>query len=316
VPADLLPCGNCGQAMRRLVLAGHYGRQVEIDACGPCHLVWFDNVESVRLSGPGMLELLDAMVQAQSEPHHVLQTAARCPRCAGALKTIHNRSRWGPTVQLECQRGHGAYQTFAQFLSEKGLIRPLGARDRAALLRDRNGLACLNCGAAMGQDDTRCSYCDALPGMVDVARLASALDPEGATESHAVHGAAARHASLHCLACGAPLPDGQTVHCGSCGATLAVAQLADAHAAVTVLAGALRAHALSPAPHVVERRLARLDADLPKRREWARGMEAEAARNGWESGEDRGFWDDLRETPYTVAAFAVFLLFLWWLFWG
>jgi hypothetical protein len=85
---------------------------------------------------------------------------------------------------------------------------------------------------------------------------------------------------------------------------------------VAVLADALRAHAASPAPHVVERRLARLDADLAKRRAWAREMEADATQRGGSPGEERGFWDDLRETPGTVTAFGVFLLFLWWLFWG
>jgi len=299
--------------MQRLVLDGHYGRKVDIDLCAPCHVVWFDAIESVRLAGTGMLALLDEMVRAQSEPHHVLAPAAGCPRCAGALKPVHNRSRWGRTLQLECRRHHGAYQTFAQFLSEKGLIRPLGAADRAVLLRRDQGLACLNCGAAMGQPDTRCSYCDALPGMVDVARLASALDPEGATDSHAVHGVAARHASLHCLACGAPLPDGVSVQCAQCGATLAVGQLAQAHQAVSTLAAALRAHAESPAPHVRRRRLARLDGDRSRRRDWVREMEASES-GSYAQSESPAFWDDLRENPWAAAGLAVLLLFVWWLF--
>ena len=148
--ADLLRCGNCQQPMQRLVLAGHYGQQVEIDLCAPCHLVWFDAVESVRLTGASMLALLGAMARAQSEPHQVFAKDARCPRCAGGVKAIHNRSRWGPTLQFECLRRHGAYQTFAQFLSEKGLIRPLSSADRAALLGREGGLACLNCTLPLG----------------------------------------------------------------------------------------------------------------------------------------------------------------------
>lgn len=106
--------------------------------------------------------------------------------------------------------------------------------------------------------------------MVDVARLASALDPESATESHAVHEQAPR------------------------------------------------AHARSPLPHVRRQRMERLDADLPRRRDEVRQIEAETAQRsrGWGDADDRGFWDDLRETPYTVAAFGVFLLLLFWLFWG
>ena len=39
-----LSCGNCGEPMLALPLAGHYGQQVEIDLCAPCHLVWFDPI--------------------------------------------------------------------------------------------------------------------------------------------------------------------------------------------------------------------------------------------------------------------------------
>ena len=299
--------------MARLVLDGHYGQRVEIDRCGPCHLVWFDSVESVRLAGTGMLALLRDMAEAQREPHSTLKADARCPRCTSGLKPVHNRSRWGPTLQLECRSRHGAYQTFAQFLSEKGLIRRLGSADRAALSARSAGLACLNCGAAMGSDDERCSYCDSLPGLVDVARLAHALDPEGATEALRVHGIAPQHASLHCLACGGALPTGLTASCTQCGATLAVAQLRDAVAAVGSLEDALRAHARSPAPHVKARRLAALDGDLGRRREWVRQMEADAEQGRSVTG-DADFWSDLRERPWTVAVAAALLIFVWALF--
>jgi len=313
--APLLACGNCARPMRALALRGHYGQAVEIDLCAGCHLVWFDSVESARLTGASTLELIGAMAEAQREPHQVLRERAACPRCSGALKTVHNRSRWGATLQLECARRHGAYQTFAQFLSEKGLVRPLSSADRAALAARANGLACLNCGAAFGRDDERCRYCDTTPGMVDVARLARALDPDGATESHAVHGTAPRHAALQCLACGAPLPEGASVQCRQCEATLAVGQLGEAHAAVSVLGDALRAHELSPAPHVRERKLTRLDGDLSRRRDFVRDMEAstQAAYEGHDP--DAGFFDDLRERPWMVVAAAALLLLVWALFW-
>ena len=178
--------------MRRLVFDGHYGQRVEIDRCAPCHLVWFDSVESVRLSGTGMLGLLRDMADAQREAHIPLKADARCPRCAGTLKTVHNQSRWGPTLQLECRVRHGGYQTFAQFLSEKGLVRRLGAAERATLSNREDGLSCLNCGAAIGASHARCTYCDSLPGLVDIARRARARDPAGAAEAMRVPGLAPR----------------------------------------------------------------------------------------------------------------------------
>ena len=300
--------------MQRLALDGHYGRQVEIDLCAPCHLVWFDAIESARLAGTGMLGLLGTMADAQREPHRVLKRDARCARCAGALKPVHNRSRWGPTLQLECLRRHGAYQTFAQFLSEKGLVRPLSSADRAALIKRGEGLHCLNCGAEMAQDDQRCSYCDGSPGMIDIARLARALDPEGATESHAVHATRAEHAALQCLCCGAALPKSQGLQCAQCGATLAVGQLSQAHRAVSVLEQALREHAKSPAPHVVARRLRQLESDLPRRRDSVRQMEAQSS-GGYVEPEPADFLEQLRERPRTVGAAAVLLTSLmWWLY--
>ncbi|NUZ04885.1 zf-TFIIB domain-containing protein [Piscinibacter koreensis] len=306
-----LACGNCGRRMQVLRLDGHYGSRVEIDTCSACHLIWFDGFESVRLAPTGMLALLDALAEAQREPHQLLGKHARCPRCAGRLKTIHNRSRWGPTLQLECVRGHGAYQTFAQFLSEKGLVRALGSGDRAALLAAGN-LWCVNCGAPLGARDARCTYCDSLPGMVDVARLARALDPEGATEAHAVHATRASHTAFECLACGAPLPKDRAASCSSCGATLAVAQLAQAHAAVSALGALLHEHARNPAPHVVARRLEALEADLPRRRDWAREMQADADRRlGHDPEPERDGWEGRRHIGWVIDAAQALWSLLW-----
>jgi hypothetical protein len=274
--ADALCCGNCGHPLRALMLEGHYTQRVEVDLCAPCHLVWFDGVESARLPGASVLELLGSMAQAQREPHRVLRADTKCPRCAGAMKLVHNRSRWGQTVQLECKRRHGAYQSFAQFLTEKGFVRPMSSADRAALTRNTNTFDCLNCGAPMGAADTRCSYCDTLPGLFDVARLARALDPEDATEGHPVHGTAVHPTALQCLACGAPLASSPAMQCPQCNALLAVGRLADAHEAVEGLEAALRAHQRTPAAHVRARRLERLRGDLPRRRAWVRDMEASA----------------------------------------
>lgn len=300
--------------MRCLDLDGHYGARVEIDLCAPCHLVWFDAVESARLAGTGMLALLGAMAEAQQEPHEVLRPKARCPRCAGGLKAVQNRSRWGRTAQLECLRRHGAYQSFAQFLSEKGLIRALSAADRADLLGRDGALSCLNCGAGLAAEDERCRYCATVPGVFDVARLAGALDPEGATESHAVHATDARHAALHCLACGAPLPHDRHVQCGQCGATLAIGRLRHAHEAVRELEAALRAHQQTPVPHVRARRLARIQGDIRKQREWVQEMEAQTRARGVDPGEEAGFLHELRGKPLNAIALALLLGFLAWLF--
>lgn len=300
--------------MQRLALAGHYGRVVELDLCGPCHLVWFDQVESANLNGPALLELIGAMAAAQVLPHRLLRPDARCARCSGALKTVHNRTRFGPSLMLECVRRHGAHQTFAEFLSEKGLLRPMSRIDRATLLAERGRIDCVNCGAALDKDATSCPFCTSVPSLLDVARLARALDPEGALEAQPVHGVAARQAAMQCAACGAALPEGQAMSCAQCGATLAISRLADAHEQVHTLGPALRAQAAKPRPEVVKRRLDALAADIPRRREWVAKVEAETRE---QRGHDWGTWDFENlvgggTNPLRAVLIALAIWFVWW----
>lgn len=308
-------CGNCGQPMQAVVLAGHLGRTVELDLCAPCHLIWFDQTETVRLTGAGLLTLIGTMAQAQSLPHTTLSPRAGCPRCGGALKTVHNRSRWGASMQLECLARHGAYQTFTLFLQEKGLLRAMSRLDRARLLQQAGRIDCVNCGAAIGAEDTACPACRSVPSLLDVARLARALDPEGALAPGPVHGLRPDQAALQCGACGAALPPGHALACAQCGATLAITRLAEAHEQVAALGAALRAHDQRPSAEVVRRRLHRLDADLPRRREWAAQMEAEArAATGhdpegwlWRTG-----WRAARDHPLAAVLVALVAVLAWW----
>lgn len=271
-----LACGNCGRPMRVLRLAGHYGRSVEIDLCADCHLVWFDLVEAAGLAGTGLLTLVGEMAAAQTLAHTPLRPDLGCARCRGALRTVHNPSRWGHSLQLECVQRHGAWQSFAQFLSQKGLVRAMSSADRARALQRDGALHCVNCGGAIGATDTACPWCRSVPAVVDVARLAQALDPEGATAAHAVHRQRSQAGALHCAACGAAQPADAAWLCGSCGATLTAPGLAEAHRHVSALGPALQAHADKPAAHVVQARLARQQPALDRQRSRAAEMQRDA----------------------------------------
>jgi ribosomal protein S26 len=303
-----LACGNCRQPMQRLALTGHYGHTVDLDLCRGCDLVWFDGTETAQLSGPALLELIGAMAASRSLPHEMLRKDARCPRCDGALQGAHNQSRWGRSSQLQCRRRHGAYQSFAQFLQEKGLLRPMSRVDRAKLLRDRGRIECVNCGGEIGKDDALCRWCRSIPSLLDVARLARALDPHDTIESPAVYRTPQRQGAMQCAACGTALPPGETISCSQCGATLAITSLADANARVQAIAPALRAAAQHPSPQVVKRRLDALDADLPRRRAWAEGLQAEAETG---HGGQRPSWGGFIRIPLTLIAVAAFLWLLW-----
>ena len=302
--------------MHRISLAGHYGAYVELDLCDSCNLVWFDGTETARLSGPGLLDLIGRMAEAYDLPFESLRPDTRCPRCAGPVKIVHNQSRWGHSVQLQCLRRDGAYQSFAEFLEEKGMLRPMSRLDRARLLRDRGRVDCVNCGAAIGVADEKCPFCKSVPSLLDIARLARALDPEATLEPQAVHDTEARQQAMQCAACGAALPPGDAMSCAQCGATLAIPSLREAYAAVQALASALKANVEHPPPQVVKRRLDALAEDLPRRREWVAAMAAETdARRGrggppieWSSWTERG--------PHLVRAVLIgAAIWLVWRFW-
>jgi len=310
-----LACGNCRQTMQRVGLDGRYGASVDVDVCRHCDLVWFDDTETARLSGTGVLALIGEMAEAYALPHELLHDKVVCPRCAGAVKVVHNQSRWGRCVQLQCVRRHGAYQSFAQFLQEKGLLRPMSRLDRARLLRDKGRIDCVNCGAAVGAGDELCPFCRSVPSLLDVARLARSLDPEQALEATPLHATPARQAAMQCAACGAALPPEDSMTCPQCQATLAIPSLADAYASVKALAPALRQHAEHPAPEIVKRRLGALAADLPRRREWAAEMEREARQRNHPGTEFE--WSSLwrRETSPVRAALIAAALWIAWRYW-
>ena len=307
-----LDCGNCRAPMQRLALPGHYGSSVEIDVCPSCDLVWFDGTETARLNGAGMLALIGMMAAAYDLPYQPLSAATRCPRCAGKLKIVHNQSRWGRSVQLQCLRRDGAYQSFAEFLEEKGLLRPMSRLDRAKLLQERGRIDCVNCGAAVGKADERCPYCSSVPSLLDVARLAAALDPEAMLAAADAPRPKAKQQAMQCAACGAALPPGETMSCAQCGATLAIPSLRDAYAAVEKLAPILKANAEKPPAEVVKRRLAAIQSDLPRRREWVAGMEREVReRRGHGEPLEWSTWVERGPVVARVAAIGAALWLLW-----
>ncbi len=310
-----LDCGNCGATMREIALAGHYGRSIAVDICQDCDLVWFDDVETARLTGPGVLELIGEMAAAQRLPHRSLATTIACPRCRGPVRSVHNRSRWGVSMQLACVKRHGAYQSFAQFLSEKGMTRTMSSADRAHLLQRDGSLFCINCGAQLPSTAEQCSWCESTPAVIDIARLANSLDPEGATARHPVHATPTRSAALNCMACGCAVPETASWSCPQCKATLVAAGLAEAYRRIVELGPALRAHAAKPAPEIVRQRLDEQSAAMQRQREWAAEMQADAdARSGRLESE---VWktSDIplgRRIGWLALLIALLVLWHWW----
>lgn len=168
----LRPCPQCQQMMSHLVLQGHQGKDVIVDHCAPCRLVWFDALESVQLSGRGWVQALREL-QRGVRPEPAAQLL--CPSCHVALKSVHNATRYGRFPALECPQGHGHLHSHSGMLAERGLVRPLLGPERQALAKERRTLMCLNCGAACDGSSQRCSYCATPLMVIDLPRLAHAL---------------------------------------------------------------------------------------------------------------------------------------------
>lgn len=256
-------------------LPGHYGRQVEVDTCSHCCLIWFDETESVRLAGPGVAELVRVIHAAMSggdiHPHAAsLARLQQCPVCGAQLKPVTTSSRFGRTTQLQCPQRHGYYQTYILYLAEKGFVRPLAWADIAQLTAHGKELFCASCGASMpARPHDACPYCHSALGILDPARLASAIDPhdlarlvadadsgpDGPAHAAAPGGppALARE-QAHCHACGGPVDLTRDIHCPSCRAAVRRDTSAAAAAAASVEA-AVRANHQRQHPSVSRAKL-------------------------------------------------------------
>lgn len=217
---DKLKCGNCHETLHRVTLSGHYKRSVELDVCERCALIWFEGTETARLAGPGVIDLI-RLVHAARPGEYVgpLSAALTCPRCNDALKEVRTLTRFGRTKQLHCPRGHGYLQTFVLYLAEKGFLRPLAWPDVKKLAG--RTLFCAGCGAGIeARAQLACPYCQSNVGLLDPARLASAVDLEGAAADQPGLQLLPSMEQMHCRSCGASVDPSQHAMCPHCNAPL------------------------------------------------------------------------------------------------
>ena len=226
-PAAATPvdCPCCARPMQLHTLAGHYGRQVVIDLCAACRLVWFDTLESVNLSPDGWLQLLLALQRAAATDTPWSGRPLACPACRSALVPVHNLTRFGRFAALECQGGrHGHLQSYALLLAERGLVRPMLPPERAALAAADRPASCLNCGAPLDGRREACGHCASPLVVIDLPRLAAALLARPGDPLPRPDG---RLAAWHCAGCGQAVDPTASAACQGCGQLLAVPALAE-----------------------------------------------------------------------------------------
>lgn len=233
-------CSHCKEPMRKLGLAAHYQRTVEIDVCEPCSLIWFDDTESTRLAGPGLADLVRVIHGAMQQPRPLqpLPQTLNCPICVQALKRVSNVTRYGRIAQLECGEKHGAYQSFALFLAEKGYFRPFTWADIKQVLESGKRLSCFNCGATLeSRPHQECQYCKSPVGLIDPARLASAIDSDRVAQPLQLLPAVEQTA---CPCCGGAIQLNAEMVCPHCRAVVRPAETERALAASETVASQVR----------------------------------------------------------------------------
>lgn len=230
-------CPQCAGAMQAFDLEGHYGQQIATDLCPHCNVIWFDEFESVRLSGLGWVTLLRRMQAAMEGGAAPLKPRIECPRCRLALKPVHNLTRFGRYASLECPRRHGHLHTFSLLLAERGLVRPMSGADLRTLQEEKRPPCCLNCGAQI-EATGECTFCASPLVVIDMPRLMTALLMRHAEPLPAE---SAQRIAWPCRGCGMPLEPTQALRCESCHHAVVVPSVLDLRPVLDKAEQALRA---------------------------------------------------------------------------
>jgi len=172
-------CPGCATAMTALALDGHLGTTVDLDLCATCQALWFDHLESVRLSPGGTLRLFRTISEGAPRSPSPLRQPLKCPRCRMHLTLAHDRQRNTPFQYWRCGRDHGRLITCFEFLREKDFIRPLSLEQLAELRANVQMINCSNCGAPIDlAHASACAHCGTPISMLDlkqIERMASQL---------------------------------------------------------------------------------------------------------------------------------------------
>jgi len=158
-------------------------RPIEITACAPCNLLWFDKAESIRLTPKAVLELFQYIGKAGAA-RKPLATTFNCPLCTTALALTQDLQRTTRFTYWRCRNDHGRLITFHQFLREKNFIRAPSPAELAQLRATVRQIACSQCGAPVDlANDSACKHCGAAVALIDPEGVAKALRELAASAS-------------------------------------------------------------------------------------------------------------------------------------
>jgi hypothetical protein len=154
--------------MSRREFDGRLATRVELEICLDCHSIWFDALESTRLTPGAIIELFRLIHDERNRPFRPLGDAMRCPACRGTLQFTHDIERSGPVTYYRCVAGHGRLTTYMQFLREKSFVRSPSKEELDRLRSLVRQVRCSSCGGPVDLvRDAACPYCHAPIAILD-----------------------------------------------------------------------------------------------------------------------------------------------------
>lgn len=172
----MIGCPNCREPMAPQSADAHGALQpIEINACVPCSLFWFDKWESVRLTPKSVLGLFQFVGEAGS-PRRSIAGNFDCPRCTVPLALTHDLQRTTRFTYWRCRNDEGQLITFNQFLRQKNFIRTPTPAELVKLRATVRQITCSQCGAPVElSTESACTHCGAPIALIDPDGVAKAL---------------------------------------------------------------------------------------------------------------------------------------------
>jgi hypothetical protein len=168
-----MKCPGCGTAMREVTEDAVLGTTVDIALCSRCRAFWFEPFETIHLTPASTLKLFRFISeQTSSAGSSAFPTLSVCPVCGTRLLLTHDRQRNTPFEYWRCDRGHGRFTPYVEFLKEKDFIRPLSPQQMKELRENVQMVNCSNCGGAI--DLTKgsvCPHCGSPISMLDIGKM-------------------------------------------------------------------------------------------------------------------------------------------------
>jgi len=169
-------CPSCNSACSPTQFSTHLNTPVAIDICWPCHLIWFDHLESTSLSAQSVIDLFRRIHEHRADSRNIVSMNMRCPLSRERLVLTNDIGRGGRFSYYRSPKRHGRLISFVQFLREKSFIRTLSDHEIDSLSATVKQIRCSSCGAGIDiSRDHACTHCGSPISVLDEKAVAKAL---------------------------------------------------------------------------------------------------------------------------------------------